>query len=139
MRGVDGHRRDDWEDLPLEIIFHPFLLRFCRIFRMDEVEPFRAKLGQDHMEETILARDKLLAGVGDLLKLLLRRHMGDVTALHAIFLLVLQPRHADHEEFIQIRTRDRQEFQFFQQGIVRIHCFLQYAAIELQHDSSRFR
>ena len=67
MRGVDGHRCDDWEDLPLEIVLHPFFLRFCRIFRMDEVEPFRAKLGQDHMEETILARDELLAGVGDLL------------------------------------------------------------------------
>ena len=132
MRGVDGHWRDDWEYLPLEIVLHPFLLRFCRIFRMDEIEPFRAKLGQKHMKETILARDELLAGVGDLLELLLRCHMGDVTALHAIFLLVLQPRHADHEEFIQIRTRDRQEFQFFQQGIVRIHCFLQYAAIELQ-------
>lgn len=92
------------------------------------------------MEETILARDELLAGVGDLLKLLLRRHMGDVTALHAVLSFwCLQPRHADHEEFIQIRTRDRQEFQFFQQGIVRIHRLLQYRRLNCSHDSSRFR
>ena len=99
---------------------------------MDEIEAFALELLQKHMEIAILPSHQLLADIGNPLQLLLRRHIRHVPALHAIFLLVLQACHADHEKFIQIGAGDGQKFQFFQQWIIRIHRFLQHPSVELQ-------
>ena len=84
------------------------------------------------MQIPILPRHMLLALVRNRRQLFRGRHIGVVAPLDAAGPLVHEPRHADHEKFIQIGARDRDKFQFFEQRIVRIYRLFQNAFVETQ-------
>ena len=47
------------------------------------------------------------------------------------FNCLLQSRHSDHEELVEIRREDRQELQPLQQRVSGIECFFEYSIIEV--------
>ena len=68
----------------------------------------------------------------DGLKLLLRRHSGGIGPRDALSQQHLQAADADHEELIEVRCGDRQEFQPFQQRHAGVLSLREHALIEFQ-------
>ena len=67
-----------------------------------------------------------------LLELLLRRAAVGALFIDAFADLAGEPGHANHEELVEIGSRDRQEAHPFEQRMACILQFLQHAAVELQ-------
>ena len=65
-------------------------------------------------------------------ELLGRREAVGRTLLHAQQLVGLEAGDADHEEFVEVACRDRQESQPLEQRMARIACLFEDAAVERQ-------
>ena len=112
MAGIDGHRRDDRVDFPFKEAFQPQPLIIIEGIDTDEVQAMILQLLLDIFIVAILVADQFMDHRLDGLELL------------------LQPRHADHEEFIQIRCSDGNEVQLFQQRVGWDDSFAQDPFIE---------
>ena len=88
----------------------------------------------DSFQHAVLLRDELLGPPRDPLQLrerlepvgrrILRQHVAER--------LLAQPRHAHHEELVQVRREDRQKLHPLQQRVLRVLGLFQHARIELQ-------
>ena len=76
--------------------------------------------------------DQRVGLLGDRGQLLRRGQPVGRSLLDVLHLLSLEPRDADHEEFVEIVARDRQEAQPFEQRMRGIARFFQHAAVERQ-------
>ena len=130
MRGIDRLGCQDRKDLLAEVLVEPDLRRFVQRFVADHVH---ARGGQRRLKlapHLVLVGDQSVGLDIDRCKLLRRRQTIGRAFLDAECLMRLQAGHADHEEFIEIARRDRQEADAFKQRMVGIARFFQDPAIE---------
>lgn len=73
-----------------------------------------------------------MATFGDGLELFSHRQAGRVGDQGVVFELQFQPAHADHHEFVQVRTGDRQELGPLQQRHRIVGRLFQHPLVELQ-------
>ena len=132
MRRIDRERRQQREDVVEEMILDPGSFGLGDVAAVDQND---ADLGQDAAQ---VAPDRLLVAgqLGNRLvdqDELFGRGQAVGTALgNALAHLGLDAGDADHEEFIKVIGRNRQESHPLQRGMAGIDRFLQDPAVEVQ-------
>ncbi|MNF67557.1 hypothetical protein D3C84_493750 [compost metagenome] len=133
VRRVQTDWRDDRRNLVAEIAPHPRLDLHVPIAATDEAHVMLFQLRQQNVVENgVLAIDVAMHQLADTRQCLVRLQAVGTGLLTGEGNLLLQARHTNFEELIQVAGEDQQEFQPLQQGIGLIQCLLQYADIELQ-------
>ncbi len=133
MPGVECERGEHRKDLAGKQIAQLLVVFFTQLFLSQEMNARGAQLGMQILPE---AAAHLRQHAGDPLvnsfELLKRRPpVGGV--FHDVGdNLLLDHRHTDHEELIQVGTDDRQEFHPFQERMALVACFFQHPLIELK-------
>ncbi len=132
MRWIDCKRCQDRENVHLEMVFEPFLLVLRQIRRIDDDDARRleilaqlapAELLFDGQDRHPLAEPHQLLGRR---KTVLGRR--GKSAAH----LAAQTSDTDHEEFVEVIGRDRQEAHLLEQRVVMIRGLFKHPAIEFE-------
>ena len=132
MRGVERLGRQDRKNLLADMGFEPAIgLRIDRVAAQDEDARLVEQVAQVTPHLLLAGHQPVRLG-NDAVQLLPGGQPVDRALLDILRLLSLQPGDAHHEEFIEVRPRDRQEAQPFEQRMRRIARLLQHAAIERQ-------
>jgi hypothetical protein len=132
MRRIERQRRHEREDVLEIAVAQRALFAGVELLVLQELDAVLAqRFGQLERELALLALELAHHGValGDLF---LRRAAVDRPFLHAGGDLLLETADPLHEEFVEIRGRNRQEFHAFQKRIERILRLLQDARVEGQ-------
>ncbi len=134
MRRVERLRRQDREELLAELSLEPGeIFARQRLVDRPRAEHRDARFGELAAQvapHVALARHQRIGLGDDRRELLTRgqpvvRQPGDVLQL-----LALEAGHADHEEFVEVRSRDRQEADALEQRMRGVARFLEHAAVE---------
>ena len=129
---VDRHRSQHGEKLVEELRLQPLALGAGDLGAFDHLDPGgRHLLAQDAPAALLLGHQAPGGGV-DLFQLFGRRQAVGGDDADPLAHLTLQPRHAGHEELIQIVGRDGQEANPLQQRMALVGGFLQHAPVEGQ-------
>src|SRR6516165_153692 len=132
MRGIDGERGQQRENLPKEMVFEPGLFFFRHIRRFDQHD---ALLGQ-HLPQLapalLLIACQHADGLSDAGELFRRSEPIRALDRNAGALLALEAGNADHEEFIEVVGGNRQKPNTLEQGMGVVCRLLEYSAVELE-------
>ena len=132
MAGVEGERRQDREDLALEVGAQLALLPGGEVVVGDDLYALVPQLGQQIVVPAAVEELALALQVGpDAGQLFRRRHAVRRRLQGPPFQLPAQPRDPHHEELVQVAAVDRQELDPLEQRMSRIARLLQDPAIEL--------
>jgi len=131
--GVERQGSEHRQDLLLEKIRH-HRGRFGREIRTAEEAHAGAFETGQHLftEDTVLPFDQLVAPARDGLQLLGWRHRVRTGVGHVPGELLLQPRDADHEEFVEADAQDGEKAEPLQKRELRIARFFEHALEECE-------
>ncbi|MNH05080.1 hypothetical protein D3C79_643940 [compost metagenome] len=133
MGRVEADRGDDRCDLVTEEAPHPGLELGVPVPAADEADLVFFQLRQQHVvEDRVLAIDFAVHQLADPRQRLVRLQAVGAGLFTGEGDLLLQARHTNFEELIQVAGKDQQELQPLQQGIALIQRLFQHADIELQ-------
>ncbi len=128
---VERDGRQDREHLPPEVLVDEGLGRRRELMRSQESEAGALQVGKHVREQrAVLARHHLVGPDADGLELLPRREGVGARFLHVPGDLRLEPRHPDHEEFIEVAAGDGEELQPLQGGHGRVARLLEDSVVE---------
>ena len=120
VAGVDRQRREDGEDLVLEVPPELLLVLLLQRRPVEEPDPGVGQQRLDLVAEDVgLAEDQLLGPLADRTQLLVGVEPAGGGGAEAGGGPVGQPRHPDHEELVEVAGEDGQELHPFQQGELR--------------------
>src|SRR3546814_2275929 len=105
------------ENLGAEMRVEPFYRFIGNALDIEHVDPLARQFAADRVPYRLNVRHQGGGGVADLGELLSRRAPVRRTPLDVLKLLALESRHADHEEFVEVRSRDRQEAESLEQRV----------------------
>jgi hypothetical protein len=132
VRGIDGERREQREDMAQEMILEPGLLLFGHVRPLDQGDTLPdqglAKLAPAFLLIAGQSRHRL----GDQAQLLGRGETVGTLGGDAGLELSLEAGHPDHEEFIEVVGRNGQEAHPLEQRMRAIVRFLEHPAIEME-------
>ena len=133
MVGVHDLRRQDGQDLVLEVLLHILLLRRLQLLKIQPAHPVRVELP---LNIRIGLFPFLIKGghrLQDLLDLLSRGHAGAaVPGLGVGMGHVKKAPHPDHEELVQVAGENSHELHPLQKGNRDVPCLLQHPLVEFQ-------
>jgi hypothetical protein len=131
--GVHRHRRVDREDLAVEDLLHHGFLILRQLLGRDALDsrPCQPRF-QLVQQAPVLVGHHLMRPLADGFQLLGGRHPGGVAFRAPLLAQHLQPADADHDEFVQVRAGDGQEFQTLQQRQPLVRRFVQDALVEFE-------
>lgn len=136
MRRVERLRRQDREYLFAEMRFEPGQVgdidRTIDRLRSQHFDPGFGELVAQIAPYLALALHQRIRLTHHSGQLLAGSHPVGRAAIDILRQLPLQAGNADHEEFVQVRTGDRQETQPFEQRMCGVACFLEHATVEGQ-------
>src|SRR3546814_7675564 len=112
--------------------FGPFDLFSGNTLDIEHFDPLARQFAADRVPYRLNVRHQGGGGVAYLVDLLSRRAPVRRTPLDVLKLLALESRHADHEEFVEVRSRDRQEAESLEQRVRCVARLLKHAAVECQ-------
>ena len=116
MRRIDRLRGQDRQDLLAEMVGQPFAARVRSVVRRPARRVLSARASRSIIHSACWATTSESASLGNRVELLRRRSFRRrLQFLDALQLLALQSGDADHEEFVEIGSRNRQEAQPFEQ------------------------
>ena len=130
--GIHRHGRQDRVDGVFKILVGEGCLRLRQVLMpADDVQAFLLQRREHRaVQGGVLLLHHGVGPEGDGPELLLRRHAGDVLLCIVRRHLVLQRRHPDHKEFVQVGAYDAQEFQPLKEGRVLVPGLRQHALVE---------
>src|SRR5262245_33655264 len=133
MRRVESNRRQDGQQIVREIAAQPLaLLRVPPVAR-EEANAFEVEAWQQQfIQYTVLFIEQFVRNRRNCAQLLGRRHVVGSAQRPAERLLMNQPGNANFEKLIEIRIRDTQERQPFEQRHVVILREFEHAPIEFE-------
>ncbi|MNE21971.1 hypothetical protein D3C80_1151560 [compost metagenome] len=130
---VEADRGDDRGDLVAEEAPHPGLELGVPVTAANKADLVFLQLRQQHIvEDRVLTMDLAVHHFTDSRQRLVRLQAVSAGLLTGKGDLLLQARHTNFEELIQVAGEDQQELQPLQQRIVLIQRLFQHADIELQ-------
>jgi hypothetical protein len=130
---ADGERRQDREDLAAEAIVERAPLLSADVVDADDADAVLGQRGpQLELEAARLALDVLAHDPADLLQRRARRTPVLARLLDPRLDLVVQARHADHEELVEVGRADRAELHALEQRDRLVLGQLEHARVELQ-------
>jgi hypothetical protein len=132
---IDRHGREDRQNTILEEAVDMLAVRALERVVPQQLEPLRRHRRPDALlEAAILPGDQILRSLGDGLQLLDRAEPVWRIVLRGAFAegLLTHAGHADHEEFVEIGAKDRQELQPLHQRILGVLRLLEHAQVEFQ-------
>ena len=133
MAGIEGERRQDREDLALEVSTQLAPLLHGKVVVGNDLDPGVPELRQQIVVPAAIDEFPLGLQVRtDAGQLLGRRHAVRRRLQRAPFELPHQAGDADHEELVQVTAVDRQELDPLKQGMPGIACLFLDPAVELQ-------
>ena len=133
MTRIERERRQDREDVALEVGAELALLLGREVVVGDDLDPLVLELGQQVLVPAAVQLAPLALQVGaDTSQLLRRRHPVRRRFQSAPFELPHQTRDTNHEELVQVAAVDRQELDPFEQRMPRIPGLFQDPAVEAQ-------
>ena len=132
VRRVDRQRRQHREDVEEEIVLQPLAVAGRQRGDVADDDPRLFELGAQRAPALLLRGDEFGDPRADALELLGGREAVVGELRHAGEHLADQAGDADHEEFVEIVGRDRQEAQPLEQRMIAVVRFLQHPAVELQ-------
>ena len=133
MRCIQANRRENRQQLAVEIIFNPFALRIRPLVAAVEHDVLFGQRGQQFLVKYLILlcnnRVRLAGNKGDGFagRLPRLKHLRGVGAL-----LAAQIRHAHFKKFVQIGRHNAQKTQSFQQRHARVLRLRQHAAVKRQ-------
>ncbi len=132
VRRVNRHRRQNREDVLHEIVVEPGALVLADLVAADDDNACLFQIALNGQPTALLVMCEFDDDFVDAVELLggrpaVRAHYGDASAD-----LPLEARDADHEEFIEIVRRDRQETELFEHRMVRIVRLFHHPPVELK-------
>ena len=132
MGGIDGERRQDRENMRMEVLFEPGHIGLAQVGRVGEHDAGIDEFGPQLAPPTLLFGGEMGDALADLHELFGRRQPILGGFRHALADLAAQTGDAHHEKLVEIVRRDRQEAQLLQQGVVAVRGLLQDAAVEFE-------
>src|SRR5882672_569047 len=132
---VDGERCEDGGDAGAEQGVHVPPLGVGQVVEPHALHAACSEAGKDLVvEDAVLLRHELVGATVDRCQLLGRGHtVGPVVLrLHPGVHLLLQPRHPDLEELVQVGAEDRQELEPFEPRVRGVGRLLEHPCVELQ-------
>ena len=131
--GIQPDRRDDRGDFIAEITTHPSLELGRPVPAANEANLVLLQLRQqDIVEDRVLAIDVPMHQFADSRQRLMRLQTIGPGLFTGEGDLLLQARHADLEELVEVAGEDQQKLEPLEQRIGFIQCLLQHTDIELQ-------
>ena len=116
MRGVEADGTQDRHQVVREVMPQPLALLRVPAVARDEADALEIEARQQHLvQHAVLLVEQLVRDLRDRAQLFGRRHVVGTALGHAERLLVDQSGDADLEEFVEVRVRDAQERQPFEQ------------------------
>ena len=116
MRGVQADRREHRQDLDAEILARPCRDGFVPVGRdVDDDALGREQRQQRLVEDLVLPLHELVGAGRHEIERRVRGHAVDVGMRRVKAHLLLQARHADFEELVEVAARDAQEAQAFEE------------------------
>src|SRR3546814_19583425 len=97
---------------------------------IEHFDPLARQFAADRVPYRLNVRHQGGGGVADLGELLSRRAPVRLTPLDVLKLLALESRHADHDEFVEVRSLARQEAESLEQRVRCVARLLEHAAVE---------
>ncbi len=132
MGRIDGERRQNWEQVILEVTRQPVAVLVGQGRGAHDEDILAGEILLQHGERGLLFHLQVVDLLEDLVQLLGRRLAIRAAHQNALADLAFEACHAHHEEFVEIGGRDRQEAHPLQKWMSRVQRFFQDAAIELQ-------
>ena len=133
VRGVDRKRREGGVDVVFEEFFEPRLFRYRAFLRRFEEDFFLAQGGQDFLRpDPIFVRRHSRRDFGDSPQLLARAQPVEPDFGDSRLELLLEPRDADFEEFVEVVADNREEAQPLEQRERRFGAQVEDASVERQ-------
>ncbi len=133
VRGIEADGTYHRHDLFGEILAHPRGLRLGPLRAPPEAQPLLLECRDQRLvENMVLAFDLLVRDARDFGQYLARRQAIGTALLAGQSDLVLEARHTNLEELVQIGGEDQQKHQPVEQWMRRIQGLLEHADIELQ-------
>ena len=130
---ADRQRREDREDLLGEQPVDLLQLRFVAVGGIDDANALLRERRRDDLAHLArVAAGQLAVAPGDQLERLLRRPAVGPARVDAGVDLVVQARHAHHEELVEVRRVDREELDPLQQRQLLVLRQLQHALVEVE-------
>src|SRR5438045_1443006 len=102
-------RRQCWKNLLLEILAELIARSSADRGPLNDADSLLRRFVHTRLEAAILPRDQRRRAVSDQLELLLWSERTQPRLFHRFDLELLQRRDAHHEEFVDVRARDRQK------------------------------
>ena len=110
MRGIEADRRQDGQQFVEKVVPRPFGLRFIPCFRAVKINAFLFERREYCVvQHAVLAVHELLRPLDHEVVDVLQRHAVRRERARVIAHLLLQPGHADFEEFVEIAAGDADE------------------------------
>jgi hypothetical protein len=132
MRGIDGERRQQREDVREEVLLKPVALRLLELRTVEQRDARGRQLRLQFEPALLLVGSKPRHRFADPRKLLGWRQPVRALRHDALADLALEAGDAHHEELVEVIGRDRQEPHPLEQRMVRIGGFFQDPAVEVQ-------
>src|SRR5690606_26061196 len=115
-----------------EVVLEPLAIFLGDLPRIEENDTVVGKLAPEHTPAALLVGCELGHRLADARQLLGERPAVIAHHRDALSLLAFQAGDTDHEEFVEVVCRDRQEAEPFQKRVMRIAGFLEHPAIEVE-------
>src|SRR3569623_180068 len=104
--------------------------RLVDLARPEHVDASRGEISPQVVPDVALVLDQRIGAGDDRGELFSRSHAVGRAAIDILLLLAHQPGDPDHEEFVEVGARDRQEAHAFEQRVRGVTRFLKHAAVE---------
>ena len=129
---VDGHRRQQGQDLVVEPFGQPLPFASRKVALLDDRDALVAEFAAQLRPCGVLVADQSAGPPLDLAKLLRRCQAIDAGRRHAGIDLRLESGDPDHLELVEVVRRDRQETQTFQEWMAAVAGLFQHPGVERQ-------
>ena len=132
MRRVDGERREDGEDVGVEMVLQPGHVIAAEVVGIDEQDAGHGEVAPQLAPPPLLLGGEVGHALADLDQLLRRRQAVLGRFRHALADFLAQTSDAHHEELIEVGRGNRQEAQLLEERMVAVRGLLEDPAVELQ-------
>ena len=130
---IDGQRRQNGEDLRLEVFIEPLDLFFVELVDPVKEDPCLFESRQHLLHDaTVLLGNQAAYSFCDFVKLLPDCSAARIEAIHFRVQDAEEPADTDHEVLVQVRAEDGGELEFFERGGEFILSLLEHPPVELK-------
>ncbi len=133
MRRVEGDGAQHRGELPREVALDPGGLAPVPLAAADEADVLRVQARNQHLvQDPVLLVHEGMADLRDAPELIRRAEVVGAALRGAVGDLLLEPGDADLEELVEVRGRDAQEAQAFEERDALVLRLLEHATVELE-------